>query len=389
MFSNLSALNENSKGRLYDVTPDHRLPYERDRDRIYHSTAFRKLKDKTQVFMFEKGDYYRNRLTHTLEVSQIARSVSRKFQLNEDLAECISLCHDLGHSPFGHVGEDIITQELDHNFNHNIQSFRQVTLLEKKYVSYDGLNLSWETLDGLIKHNGPIQDPIHEYGLSKDFYFDLNKNPSLEAQIASISDDIAYIAHDFDDGIRSEILNLKILSKYSTLFDFIDFDYLFSLNHKVARNYFTRQVINYLVLNLIKETELKLNNPKIEKHVDIINASEFFDVFTCDMNPLSTGILLNTDKSFVIPPAESPDFLDNILDICIKNNISLILPLVTMELFKFSKHRELFEKNGIKVLVSDYETLEILNDKAKILTHLKNLSLPHPDFRIASSKDSL
>lgn len=120
-----------------------------------------------------------------------------------------------------------------------------------------------------------------------------------------------------------------------------------------------------------------------------LNASEFFDVFTCDMNPLSTGILLNTDKSFVIPPAESPDFLDNILDICIKNNISLILPLVTMELFKFSKHRELFEKNGIKVLVSDYETLEILNDKAKILTHLKNLSLPHPDFRIASSKDSL
>ena len=306
MFSNLSALNENSKGRLYDVTPDHRLPYERDRDRIYHSTAFRKLKDKTQVFMFEKGDYYRNRLTHTLEVSQIARSVSRKFQLNEDLAECISLCHDLGHSPFGHVGEDIITQELDHNFNHNIQSFRQVTLLEKKYVSYDGLNLSWETLDGLIKHNGPIQDPIHEFGLSKDFYFDLNKNPSLEAQIASISDDIAYIAHDFDDGIRSEILNLKILSKYSTLFDFIDFDYLFSLNHKVARNYFTRQVINYLVLNLIKETELKLNNPKIEKHVDIINASEFFVGFS---NNISEQVALM--KSYLYEHFYTSDFVYN------------------------------------------------------------------------------
>ena len=306
MFSNLSALNENSKGRLYDVTPDHRLPYERDRDRIYHSTAFRKLKDKTQVFMFEKGDYYRNRLTHTLEVSQIARSVSRKFQLNEDLAECISLCHDLGHSPFGHVGEDIITQELDHNFNHNIQSFRQVTLLEKKYVSYDGLNLSWETLDGLIKHNGPIQDPIHEYGLSKDFYFDLNKNPSLEAQIASISDDIAYIAHDFDDGIRSEILNLKILSKYSTLFDFIDFDYLFSLNRKVARNYFTRQVINYLVLNLIKETELKLNNPKIEKHVDIINSSEFCVGFSANISEQVTLM-----KSYLYEHFYTSDFVYN------------------------------------------------------------------------------
>ena len=156
MFNNLSALNQKSKGRLYDETLDHRLPYERDRDRIYHSTAFRKLKDKTQVFMFEKGDYYRNRLTHTLEVSQIARSVSRRFNLNEDLAECIALCHDLGHSPFGHVGEEIISQELEPNFDHNYQSFRQVTILENKYVSFEGLNLSWETIDGIIKLNGPI-----------------------------------------------------------------------------------------------------------------------------------------------------------------------------------------------------------------------------------------
>ena len=140
MFSNLSALPENSKGRLYDEINDHRSLYERDRDRIYHSTAFRKLKDKTQVFMFEKGDYYRNRLTHTLEVSQIARSISRKLSLNEDLTECIALSHDLGHSPFGHVGEEIITQELDANFNHNYQSFRQITLLEKRYINFDGLN---------------------------------------------------------------------------------------------------------------------------------------------------------------------------------------------------------------------------------------------------------
>ena len=306
MFSNLSALNENSKGRLYDISPDHRLPYERDRDRIYHSTAFRKLKDKTQVFMFEKGDYYRNRLTHTLEVSQIARSVSRKLQLNEDLAECISLCHDLGHSPFGHVGEDIISQELDHSFNHNFQSFRQVTLLEKKYVNYEGLNLSWETLDGLIKHNGPIQEPIHEYNLSKEFDFDLNKNPSLEAQIASISDDIAYIAHDFDDGIRSEILNLKILSKNNNLFDFIDFDYLLSLDNKVARNYFTRQIINYLVLNLIKETEFKLSNSNVKTYEDIINSKEFYVGFSDNIKEKVTLM-----KSYLYEHFYTSDFVYN------------------------------------------------------------------------------
>jgi len=306
MFNNLSALNENSKGRLYEVSTDHRLPYERDRDRIYHSTAFRKLKDKTQVFMFEKGDYYRNRLTHTLEVSQIARSVSRKFQLNEDLAECISLCHDLGHSPFGHVGEDIISQELDHNFDHNIQSFRQVTLLEKKYVSYDGLNLSWETLDGLIKHNGPIQDPIHEYNLSPKFSFNLNKYPSLEAQIASISDDIAYIAHDFDDGIRSEILSLKKLSKNNILFEFIDFDYLFSLDNKVARNYFTRQVINYLVLNLIEETELRLKNSNLKSYDDIINSSEFYVGFSANIQEKVTLM-----KSYLFEHFYTSDFVYN------------------------------------------------------------------------------
>ena len=280
MFHNLSALEKNSKGRLYEINSDHRLLYERDRDRIYHSTAFRKLKDKTQVFMFEKGDYYRNRLTHTLEVSQIARSVSRKFQLNEDLTECIALCHDLGHSPFGHVGEDIIAQELDQEFDHNFQSFRQVTMLEKKYVSYSGLNLSWETLDGLIKHNGIIVNPIRDYNLSESFQFNLNQNPSLEAQIASISDDIAYIAHDFDDGLRSEILNLEMLSKNSDLFQFIDFDYLFSLDRKVARNYFTRQIINFLVLDLIKESEFLLGNSQIKSHEDILVSPKFFINFS-------------------------------------------------------------------------------------------------------------
>ena len=279
MFHNLSALNENSKGRLFPIDEDHRLPYERDRDRIYHSTAFRKLKDKTQVFMFEKGDYYRNRLTHTLEVSQIARSVSRRFSLNEDLAECIALCHDLGHSPFGHVGEDIISQEIDQNFNHNFQSYRQVTLLEKKYISYEGLNLTWETLDGLIKHNGKIVETSFNYDLSNNFSFNLNKNPSLEAQIASLSDDIAYIAHDFDDGIRAEILDIKKIANLSELFDFIDFDYMQTLDKKVARNYFTRSTINYFVKELIAQTEQNLKNKSLKVYQDVINQENFLVSF--------------------------------------------------------------------------------------------------------------
>ncbi len=281
MFSNLAVLPENSKGRLYDEINDHRSLYERDRDRIYHSTAFRKLKDKTQVFMFEKGDYYRNRLTHTLEVSQIARSISRKLSLNEDLTECIALSHDLGHSPFGHVGEEIISQELDANFNHNYQSFRQITFLEKRYVNFDGLNLTWETIDGLIKHNGIIQETINNYDLSKNFTFDLYKNPSLEAQIASLSDDIAYIAHDFDDALRSGIFSISGLAKIQDQFSFIDFSYIANLDKSVARNYFSRSIMNFLILDLLNETETTLmNSPQIKSYVDVINNPYFLVKFS-------------------------------------------------------------------------------------------------------------
>ena len=281
MFSNLAVLPENSKGRLYDEINDHRSLYERDRDRIYHSTAFRKLKDKTQVFMFEKGDYYRNRLTHTLEVSQIARSISRKLSLNEDLTECIALSHDLGHSPFGHVGEEIISQELDANFNHNYQSFRQITLLEKRYVNFDGLNLTWETIDGLIKHNGIIQETIKTYDLSKNFTFDLYKNPSLEAQIASLSDDIAYIAHDFDDALRSGIFSISGLAKNQDQFNFIDFSYIANLDKSVARNYFSRSIMNFLILDLLNQTETTLmNSPQIKSYLDVINNPNFLVKFS-------------------------------------------------------------------------------------------------------------
>jgi dGTPase len=219
MYFNLSVKNDLSKGRLKEIKTDVRDIFERDRDRVLHSTAFRKLKDKTQVFMFEKGDYYRNRLTHTLEVVQLSRSLSRRLGLNEDLSEVIALSHDLGHTPFGHAGEEIIFQEIDKTFNHNVQSFRQVTLLEKKYIDYEGLNLSWETLDGIIKHNGPVLNSSYDFNLSKNFIFDLGLNPSLEAQVATICDDIAYIAHDFDDALRSKAISLEQIQSLKYFFE--------------------------------------------------------------------------------------------------------------------------------------------------------------------------
>ena len=206
--SNLASNPNNSKGRLkkeeYSLT---RSEFQRDRDRIIHSAAFRRLKHKTQVFVTHEGDHYRTRLTHSLEVSQIARSICRIFNLNEDLAETLSLAHDIGHPPFGHAGEFALSKSMtDHGgFDHNDQAVRVVHMLEKKYFEFDGLNLTWETLEGLVKHNGPVTNNIPQTisDLNDEFNLSLNEYASLEAQIAAIADDIAYNNHDVDDGLRA------------------------------------------------------------------------------------------------------------------------------------------------------------------------------------------
>ena len=210
-----------SRGRVYkdDTLILGRSEYQRDRDRIIHSEAFRRLKDKTQVFIFHKGDHYRTRLTHTLEVSQIARSIAKALNINEDLTETIALAHDLGHPPLGHKGEDILQKIMSDvgGFNHNEQSLRVVTILEKKYPNFDGLNLTHETLEGLIKHNGPFLDldkipqTIKDICLILDI--DFRTHSSLEGQVANISDDIAYLTHDFDDGLREKLFSLNDLRK--------------------------------------------------------------------------------------------------------------------------------------------------------------------------------
>jgi dGTPase len=215
-----------SRGRLFPETSSlTRSEFQRDRDRIVHTTAFRRLKHKTQVFISPDGDHYRTRLTHTVEVAQIARALARALKLDEDLAEGVALVHDFGHTPFGHTGEDALDELLKPygGFDHNAQSLRIVTKLERRYADFDGLNLTWESLEGLVKHNGPlltktgegtrgpVPQPIRDYCELHDL--ELASFASLEAQVAAIADDIAYNTHDIDDGLRAGLLTFEMLEE--------------------------------------------------------------------------------------------------------------------------------------------------------------------------------
>jgi len=207
---------EKTRGRLFPEEASHtRSVFQRDRDRIVHSTAFRRLEHKTQVFVHHEGDHYRSRLTHSLEVAQIARSISRELRLNEDLAEALSLAHDLGHTPFGHAGEDALDDVMAEygGFDHNAHTLRIVTKLERRYGNFDGLNLSWETLEGIVKHNGPLGDPFWEIeAFNKEYDLELGTYAGPEAQVASLADDIAYNNHDMDDAMRGGLITLNDLS---------------------------------------------------------------------------------------------------------------------------------------------------------------------------------
>ena len=214
-----------SRGRARPEGGDGRTPHQRDRDRIVHATAFRRLRHKTQVFVAHEGDHYRTRLTHTLEVAQIARSIARALRLNEDLAEAIALAHDLGHPPFGHAGEAALDQRMAGRggFDHNVQSLRVVLDLERRYLDHDGLNLTFETLEGLAKHNGPTSEPhpvVASLPLPPSMAPD--RQASLEAQVAAISDDIAYNAHDIDDGLRAGLFDFAELSQLPRMRPLLD-----------------------------------------------------------------------------------------------------------------------------------------------------------------------
>ena len=263
----------NSKGRIYKESENSiRSPYQRDRDRIIHSSSFRRLKHKTQVFVNTEGDHYRTRLTHSMEVSQIARTLARFLGLNEDLSETLSLSHDLGHTPFGHAGEEILNKCMKEfgGFDHNIQTLRIVTSIENKYYKFRGLNLTIETLDGLMKHNGPIKN-IKPYKtiLIRDLFtskITFSKYPSLEAQIAAISDDIAYNNHDLEDGLRAGLFSINKFSKIPFISNIIKkhLKNIKKFRKEIIINQIVRDLINLMVVDVINTTNknLKKNNPQ-------------------------------------------------------------------------------------------------------------------------------
>jgi dGTPase len=262
---------EDSRGRRHGEPESAvRTPFQRDRDRIVHSAAFRRLKHKTQVFVVShEGDHYRTRLTHSLEVAQIARTVCRRLGLNEDLAECLALAHDLGHTPFGHAGEEALNEAMAEwgGFDHNAQTLRILTRLERKYAEFDGLNLTWETLEGVVKHNGPLvgpaarkplPDPIRDY--SADHDLELGTWPGPEAQVAAICDDIAYNNHDIDDGLRAGLFaidDLKAVPFVWAAFEDVRGRYG-ALDTGRWVNEAVRRLIDAMVRDLLEETNRRL-----------------------------------------------------------------------------------------------------------------------------------
>ncbi|MBX9712053.1 MAG: deoxyguanosinetriphosphate triphosphohydrolase [Xanthobacteraceae bacterium] len=279
-----------SRGRRFNEPPSrYRSPFRRDCDRVIHSTAFRRLKHKTQVFIFHEGDHYRTRLTHTLEVAQIARALARQLGLDEDLTETLALAHDLGHPPFGHAGERALDACLKAHggFDHNAQSLRVVTELERRYPDFDGLNLTWESLEGIVKHNGPLTDksgkPVGRYrehgvpvGIAayvQEHDLDLSTYASLEAQVAAIADDIAYNAHDIDDGLRAGLFTVDDLNVVPLIAD---------INARVSARYpsldetrrgseLVRELISYLIDAVFAETGRRVTVAKPKSAEDVRN----------------------------------------------------------------------------------------------------------------------
>ena len=261
---------ETSRGRQHaEPEAATRSPWQRDRDRIIHASAFRKLQYKTQVFVNHEGDFYRTRLTHSIEVAQIARSVSRELGLDEDLTEALALAHDLGHTPFGHAGEDALGAAMKPfgGFDHNAQALRIVTLLESRYADFDGLNLTWETLEGLAKHNGPLRKPppfVAEF--DQKFRLDLTTFASAEAQVAALADDIAYHSHDLDDGLRAELFTLDDIAHLPVVKEALRIARTasFDMSPPRMRHEMNRRVINTLIVDLVQESRRRIAelNPK-------------------------------------------------------------------------------------------------------------------------------
>jgi dGTPase len=272
---------DQSRGRVHEEPQSrYRTDFQRDRDRIIHSSAFRRLKYKTQVFVYHEGDHYRTRLTHTLEVSQIARTLARALMVNEDLAEAVALAHDLGHTPFAHIGEEYLARCMKPygGFDHNDQSLRVLTTLERKYPKWNGLNLTWETLEGVVKHNGPMTGTIHiaVRELQKQIDLQLKTYASVEAQVAALADDIAYNNHDVEDGLRAGLFTLEQLEEIPLLREALS---RVRSNYDELSDHYTvqemiREMIGAMVQDVLDESRARLQKLNPQSADDVRKARQ-------------------------------------------------------------------------------------------------------------------
>ena len=366
-----------SLGRVYKENEDlHRTCFMRDRDRIIHSTAFRKLKYKTQVFVYHEGDYYRTRLSHSIEVSQVARSISRIFRANEDLSEAISLAHDLGHTPFGHAGEEALNSKMTRygGFDHNYQALKILTFLEKRYIDFDGLNLTWETLEGILKHNGPILNrknlPSFILKVVNNFNGKLKQNAVFEAQIAAISDDIAYNNNDIDDGMHANLFSIDELEQIKLVkksLKKIKIKKLDKSNIRI-RHELVRLLIKTMIDDLVTNTTSNLNKFKPKSSYDVQSIPSNLVCFSDEMKNNEKELRNFLKKSMYNHPTvktmtyKAKKIVSELFDLFVNE-----YQLLPKEWRNFSTRKEL------NVNVADY--ISGLTDKNAITIHNKFFNL--------------
>ena len=375
---NIASDPNKSLGRVYQEDPcSIRSIFQRDRDRIIHSKAFRKLQNKSQVFFSTTNDIFRTRLTHTIEVSQIARTIANHLSLNIDLCETIALAHDLGHPPFGHSGEESLNSFMYEvgGFDHNLQTLKVVTVLERQYAQFSGLNLCFESLDGIVKHNGPIGDNkkmikvfwSENISLAGDRGIDLKLLPSLEAQVASLSDDIAYCAHDISDGHEAGILSLMSLQKAPFFQEFLCLKQSFEVPASLSVAQGCRDLIKYLVNDLIEHSRDNIRN--LHKNPACMNTANLID-FSSDTAKkvlelkkyLFKNLYRSREINFMRREAEEVlkglfdhffNSLDDIPKLLSENNY--------YSKFKSSRHRNLNLVGDFIASMTDKEALETFN----------------------------
>ena len=359
------AVNEHkSKGRHHKeskIGKKYRSTFGNDRDRIINSSAFRRLQYKTQVFINHEGDHYRTRLTHSLEVAQIARWISTALKVNKDLAEIISLAHDLGHTPFGHSGEDILNIKMEEfgGFSHNAHTLRILTKFENRFLKFEGLNLSWEMLEGVVKHNSPIKDLsiAHPYIVkyNKKFDLDLARNPSIEAQISAISDDIAYSNHDIEDALRADLFQIEdlfnlpligktyksILAKYP------------NIRRDILIDEAKREMVNIMVLDVVNQTLKNIKKFNIESEDDVRNNNNFLVSFSDEIKKAVTTLKEFFKKNIYLHykisrvRTKCNNVISELFNFYINNPLSL------PEEYNY-KAKNIKDKTELAILISDY-----------------------------------